>query len=288
MAEVNLFNILENRGSRGFFPLNENHWSNVLAWLLDRTQNELLARSLLKFLSPGCTFEMWKVEREIEYAVGSRRRFIDIHITSDQGVRLFVEVKTDPTYQDRNQIADQLSILGPNEHLVIVAPLDLSALLTAVKTSSGNPPKAQARTWHAVSKWCSGQGETRRSGGPMVTLLLAGIAQYWSSPVTTPFEQMVKTIIEERGWTTFFPDEFKEEFLRRFPDTWAYWLEGRPATGNGNPHQYLLTSLAMLANRRNGFRLVRTGNSRKPNPLDWGFPIIYEFGVVTPAQQSEE
>lgn len=289
MAEDNLFNILEHRGKRGFFPLNENHWSNVLAWLLEpKHENNLLGRSLLELISPGWNRDTWKVEREIEYFVESRRRRIDIQITSDQGLRLFVEVKIDPTYQDRDQIMDQFSILSANERLVIISPLDLSLLLADATTASGCSPKTFAVTWRSISKWCAERRTTSKNLEPLTAVILDGIERYWSSIVTTPFEQMVQTILQEQRWTTFFPDEFKEVFLKRFPEVWAAWVAEKPESGNGNPHQYLMTSLSMLANRKNGFRLFRTGNSRRPKKPDWGYPTIYEMSVMASDKQPEE
>ena len=73
MADYNLVEILERRGERGFYPLNENHWSNVLAWLLTHQHEQSLGRSLLELFSPGWSGANWTVEREIEYIIGNRK-----------------------------------------------------------------------------------------------------------------------------------------------------------------------------------------------------------------------
>lgn len=278
MNDDNFFNILERRNQGGFYPLNENHWSNILAWLLTR---QSVRHPLLELLSPGAAKLNWTVEREIEYAVGTRKRRIDIHLTSNGGERLFIEVKIDPGYQDQEQIADQLSVLKPHERFVFVAPLDLTSNLSVIMTTTDGDVLTTAVTWRSIAEWCNDTLSKGNGLEPIERSILKEVATYWSQTVTTPFEQMVMTILEEQDWTAFYPDDFKEAFIRRFPEVWASWVAEKPSEGNGNPHQYLLTCLSMLANRKNGFRLIRTGQSRPPRPLDWGFPTIYELSLPT-------
>lgn len=265
-----IFTILERRSEPGAFPLNENHWSNLIAWLLD---NKYTRKTTLELLAPESPTDIqFTVDRESKHVVNGRVRFIDIEVNFENESRLFVEVKIDPSYQDQLQIDDQLSLLGSHDFFLLLAPFDLGRMI-----STDAAPTSKALTWKRFTEDLSLAVDDQSA--PITQLLVEGMADYWSKFTGTPFEQMVVTIIEEQEWTTFYPDEFKEVFIERFKEVWATWIEERPETGNGNPHQYLLTCLSMLANRKNGFRLVKTGNSRKPKPLNWGYPKIYELSV---------
>ncbi len=283
MAANNFFDILERRDQRGYFPLNENHWSNVLAWILTSQHNETLSRSLLELLSPAWNPSTWAVDREVSYVVGDCNRLIDIQLTANDDERLFIEVKIAPDNQIRPQIVDQLRLLRPNEFFVLLSPLDLSNLLSDAESVSGSEVSTTAMTWRRIGDWCEQQLADTDDLAPLERAVLDGINQYWNNPITLPFEHMAQVILDEQGWVRFYPDDFKAAFLERFPDVWAAWVANKPESGNGNPHQYLVTCLSMLANRKNGFRLVRTGQSRSPKPSDWGYPTIYELSVPTDA-----
>lgn len=279
-----IFQILQRNGQPGYFPLNENHWSNLLAWLLTHRDHESLSHSLLETIAPGWgTLQTWSVDREVEYITENQKRQIDIQITDDSGLRLFIEVKIDPTYQDRQQIADQLSLLQNDECFVILAPLDLSSFLAEINASCECHASTKAITWHSLTKWCHDQKDHDEVTA-LERVVLDGIESHWGNSMTAPFEHLVQIIIKEQGWTTFYPDDFKEVFLERFPEVWGDWVAEKPEVGNGNPHMYLTTCLAMLANRKKGFRLVRTGNSRPPKQVNWGYPTIYELGMQQDAE----
>lgn len=283
MNSNNIFDILECRNNRGYYPLNENHWSNILAWLLSQ---ETIRHSLLALLIPSTEMLQWTVEREVAYDTGSRKRLIDVHLATQVGVRCFIEVKIDPDYQDSEQIVDQISLLRSHERYVIVAPLDLNSTLSTLSIKSNSGPKVNAVTWRSIAEWCRDTLSSFDSLEPMEQTIIQGIESYWTQTAKTPFEQLVRSILEAEKWSSFYPDDFKEAFLHHFPEVWASWVETKPVEGNGNPHQYLLTCLSMLANRKNGFRLVRTGRSRPPRPLDWGYPKIHELSF--PGSETHE
>jgi hypothetical protein len=270
MTMNSMFQILERRNEPGGYPLNENHWSNVVAWLLEQGE---LNKSLLRLLSPQSPSEVpFTVSRETKYSLESRDRYIDIEVKFENGSALFVEIKIDPSYQDQKQIDDQLSLLGNEDHFTLLAPLDLSRMVPTSAT-----PNSNVLTWKSFTTELLACLDDKSPS--LARHLIGGMAEYWKQFSGTPFEQMVMTIIEEQKWKTFYPDDFKAVFVVRFKEVWELWVEERPATGNGNPHQYLMTSLSSLANRKSGFRLFKTGNSRKPKPANWGYPKIYELSV---------
>ena len=49
--EAGIFDVLEGTPPTGVFPLNENHWSNVLAWLLSKQTNPATADVFLETLA---------------------------------------------------------------------------------------------------------------------------------------------------------------------------------------------------------------------------------------------
>ena len=266
-----IFQILERRSQPGAYPLNENHWSNLIAWLLEQEDTRESALQILAPLAPSDV--PFTMARETKYSLEDRDRYIDIEVMFENGSRLFVEVKIDPTYQDQQQINDQLSLLSPKDHFSLLAPLDLSHMVRSTAA-----PNTNVLTWKQFTE--NLRGDLSESSPSLLRLFVEGMADYWSKSTGTPFEQMVMTIIEEQNWTTFYPDDFKAVFVVRFKDVWESWTKNRPTNGNGNPHQYLMTSLSSLTNRKNGFRLAKTGGSHKPKPADWGFPIIYEYKVI--------
>src|ERR1700733_13252664 len=118
-----LFDVVERRGSGGFFPLNENHWSNALAWLLESQGDDSVGRSLLASLVPSYAgSESWKTDREPGFEIEDRIRFIDILVSFSNGRRCFIEVKIDRAYQDRSQVSDQLRLLSEGDYFTLLAP----------------------------------------------------------------------------------------------------------------------------------------------------------------------
>ena len=266
-----IFQILERRGEPGAYPLNENHWSNLIAWLLEQDE---LSKAVLRVLSPQSPSDIeFSVYRETNYSLESRDRYIDIEVKFENGSVLFVEVKIDQSYQDQQQIEDQLSLLGKKDHFTLLAPLDLSRMVPSTAA-----PNTNALTWKSFTNDLLNCLDEK---SPTLSRhFIEGMAEYWKKSSGTPFDQMVLTITKEQRWNTFYPDDFKAVFIVRFKEVWNSWVQERPKTGNGNSHQYLLSRLSALTNKKSGFRLAKTGGSRKPKPADWGHPVIYELGVV--------
>lgn len=276
---MNIFDMIERRSRTGFFPLNENHWSNVLAFLLDPSNPNGAARPLLGSMVPTMAHDLsWTLEREVVYDLKDRSRLIDLQLTLSSGARCFVEVKIDPGYKDPLQIADQISLLKDGDFYLLIAPYDLSEFVTGL-SGLYSGVVTQAVSWRAIAAMCQNMVGAATFDA-LTNAALSGTAEYWSRTIETPFADMARTILAENGWTNFYPDDFKAAFLARFPEVWAAWTAEKPTSGNGNPHQYLLTCLAMLANRRSGFRLQRTGNTRAPSHSGWGYPKIFELTIV--------
>ena len=111
--------------------------------------------------------------------------------------------------------------------------------------------------------------------------LIYSISACWPKKDKEDFVWQAKIVIEEKGWTRFYPDDFKEAFLERFGDVYQKWIEKKSEYGNGGAHQRLTLNIAGLARRRNApFKLKETGNSRPPKMEKWGWPEVYEYEVV--------
>jgi hypothetical protein len=183
---IGLFDILDRRGQRGAYPLNENHWSNVLAWLLDPKSiagpsRELLSElsSILGITTP--TVDLPEVEREVLHLVGPRRRFIDIELKFSSGVRWLLEIKVDPAYQDREQVVDETGVLGPDDRLLLIAPHNLNPFVAKSLGEDANGSRVQCLTWKSVCQICGSIADRGSSLQPLARLLLEGINSYWKS-----------------------------------------------------------------------------------------------------------
>lgn len=281
-SEPGLFDVLEGSSSRGAFPLNENNWTNVVAWLLDPRSNTATAPELLTALGTlaGIGTEEsaeWTVERETQLA---DRRRIDIRLVFTDRTRWLIEVKIDPMYQDADQIAAEARSLREGDYLILLAPRGTSDLLGPLAAMIAGNDAIRAVRWVDLANEWQRLQTTTPEGPPLPSLLIEGLARYWGRERGPIFDNMVRTIVEEQGWRLFYPDEFRDVFVARFPDVWDEWVTSRGLTGPSNALQYLTQVLVGMTRRRQGFRLQKTGNQRPPKDPNWGFPVIYEYEVV--------
>jgi|LSQX01.1.fsa_nt_gb hypothetical protein len=279
--EAGIFDVLEGTPPTGVFPLNENHWSNVLAWLLSKQTNPATADVFLETLAALAEVgvpesDTWEVLREAKI---SERRRIDILLQFGDKSRWLIETKVDPSYQDQWQVSDEAAVLGANDYLVIVGPVGLDDLSTEMVSVIRSDARIRLVLWRDLADRCE-QMLGLSSLGMVSRCVLYGMARYWRKESGPAFDGMVKTIVAENGWETFYPDDFKQAFIARFPDVWEQSVAQRGLSGQGNAHQQLTQALSGLCQRKSGFRLQKTGNSRAPKPSDWGFPLIYEYEVV--------
>ena len=288
-VEVGIFDILERRDKRGSWPLNENHWSNALAWLLDRNERGEVSLPLLKAIASQTSFHLpneleWEVERERQYSVEDRRPKIDIELSFRDGRRLLIENKIDPSYQNQQQIIDESSLLGAHDQLLVIAPNDLTSFVSSTLHDHPSREKTSCMSWRTVAEICQTVHDESPSASLTATVILNGISKYWMSQSSDAFEQMLLTIINEQGWSTFYPDDFKDVFEVRYPNVWNQWVEQRGETGIGNAKWYLTTLLRGLARRKT--RVVElTGEDREPKDPKWGFSPIYEYRVRQEGEQ---
>lgn len=86
-----IFQILERRNEPSGYPLNENHWSNVIAWILDQKG---LNKEVVRILSPQSPSDVeFSIHRETNFSFEFRDRYIDIEVKFERGSVLFIEVK---------------------------------------------------------------------------------------------------------------------------------------------------------------------------------------------------
>src|SRR5437763_13981124 len=108
-------------------------------------------------------------------------------------------------------MSDHLRLLADEDYYVVLAPLDLTVLVNELRVV--NPGvEVYATAWKALGDQCL-KSEHLTGSNSIQRILLEGIADYWKRAVGTPFEEMARTIIEENGWTAFYPDDFKDAFL---------------------------------------------------------------------------
>lgn len=283
-----VFDVLEGTTPTGIFPLNENHWSNALAWLLNRRMNPTAANFLLTALAKLGRIEIiptgnWEVERETQCSDINRRR-IDVRLRFQTGPRWLIEIKVDPSYQDQRQIADEAAGLGTGDFLIILGPVALNDVSSELKEVIDGDVRIRLVSWRELAGECE-RALDDASLNPIARCLLDGISHYWQRDSGPTFDRMVKEIIGANSWTTFWPDDFEETFVESFPDVWGQWVCERGLSGQGNAHQYLLQVLRGMARRKAGFRLDLTGESRCPRDPKWGkwgFSLIYQYRVISP------
>ncbi len=280
--EAGIFDVLEGTTPTGIFPLNENHWSNVLAWLLSKQTSPATADDFLGALAALAEvgvpeWDTWEVLREVKL---SERRRIDLRLQFGDKSRWLIETKVDPSYQDQWQVSDEAAVLGANDYLIIVGPVGIDDLSTEMVSVIRSDARIRLVPWRALADRCE-QMVGISSLGTVARCVLYGIARYWRKESGPAFDRRVKTIVAENGWDAFYPDDFKQAFIDRFPDVWEQSVAQRGLSGQGNAHQQLTQALSGMCQRKSGFRLRKTGNSRAPKPSDWGFPLIYEYEVVS-------
>lgn len=282
----NVLGVLEGRTYRGAArPLSENHWSNILAWLVDPSCGE-------PAVGAGVTQELLhlagivpreqsvtKVERERRVQVREAARAIDLVLTFEHGWELLVENKIDRTYEDVVQLRDELAALRTQDHMVLLCPRGKTLLRGETRQLIDSDPRLHHVRWLELAEACA---SLLARVDPM-TLdyhLLHAITAYWPSREMEDFAWQVETIVEERGWTRFYPDEFKEAFCSRFGEVYREWVGRHGERGNGGAHQRLTQRLVGQTRKsKGGFRLETTGNQR-PAPEGWGYGFILEYRVL--------
>jgi len=108
------------------------------------------------------------------------------------------------------------------------------------------------------------------------------------SLTVTGFNTQAETLLKEKGWATFFPDDFEDAYMERFKAEWDDEVAKRSLKGHGNAHMVLLIRLGNLARATNSFPLSKSGNRRPPRRRpwgEWGWDEIDEY-VVSSASGS--
>lgn len=278
----NLLNILEgtNFGSASRCSLREEHWSNLLASLLDARFSApqlcgVVLASLIELAGISVDKnEEFSVERERTINVHGRVRRVDVVLSFVNGYRIFIENKVDRAYEDVLQLQDELDALGDDGHLIFLCPRGFSLLRGETKQLIVSQPKISHVRWLDLAKSWTSSDES-------VHEILTFVNEYWTHKEYLDFVWQVETIVEEKGWITFYPDEFKAAFIARFPHAYQNWVVTGGERGRKGAHARVTILLNGLTKKRPGqFRLELTGNSRPPLPSDWGYPIIYEHRVV--------
>ena len=229
---LGIFDILEGGTRRGAFPLNENHWSNALAWLLDPAASHGTAAEFLAALAAllGATAHVdagWSVQRETSYEVNERRRLIDIQLDFADRVTWFIENQIDPGYQDHAQISDQASLLGVEGVLIVIGPSESDDLLSEMSKVIAADARVRYVPWREIGRLCAEMAE-RTQRGPLVDVLLRGLGEYRGRREADPFARLIKALVEERGRESFYSDDCAVAFRKRYPESWAHWEAERP------------------------------------------------------------
>lgn len=288
--EQNIISIIEGCPfeGRGVRALVEEHWSNILAWLFDpkNAGTEISAIMLSNVLQlSGVTADLKldsvvNVERERCFKVGENTRYIDIVVCFASGWELHIENKIDRDYEDVEQLRDELKVLNDNDHLIFLCPCGYSLLKTETRQLLQSEPNLHHVKWFDYAKAVGNIIDKLDTANPAFPLIYS-ISVCWPEKDEENFAWQAKIIIEEKGWTRFYPDDFKEAFLERFGNVYQKWIDKKSEYGNGGAHQRLTLNIAGLARRKNAsFKLKETGNSRPPKIENWGWPEIYEYEVV--------
>jgi len=275
-------------GGRGVRTLVEEHWSNILAWLFDpkNVGTEISSIMLSKVLQlSGVTVDLKldsviNVERERRFKVGENTRYIDIVVSFASGWELHIENKVDRDYEDIVQLRDELIVLNDNDHLILLCPREYSLLRTETRQLLQIEPNLHHVKWLDYAK-AVGSIIAKLDKANLAFPLIYAISACWPEKDDEDFTRQARIIIEEKGWTHFYPDDFKEAFLERFGDVYQKWVDKKSEYGNGGAHQRLTKKIAGLARRKDAsFKFKETGNSRPPKMKKWGWPEVYEYEVV--------
>lgn len=273
-------------GGRARKYLDENHWSNILAWLLNpqgagpATSSEI-ASVVCQLAGIDVDFSgdrVSAVERERE--LREANRYVDLVLTFRSGWELYIENKVDRNYEDVEQLRDEIRALKPTDYLVLLCPRGKKLLRKNTRDLlEGNANFRHVR-WlelaERLGEIAAGPGGTDAAA----RYLEAAISRYWPEREKEDFLCQAETIVEENGWSTFYPDDFKDAFRLRFQDIYQKWVDEHGERGPGGAHMLLTQKLVGLCQKQEaGFRLRKTGNSRKARS-DWGFPVIYEYEVL--------
>ena len=283
---MNVLTCMENTaGSRGFCALSENHFSNMLYFLLNpETSGKETSTACIKALLAIANLSIQRpviksVERERVLHKNKRPRLIDLVVVLSNSVELHIENKTDRNYEDIDQLKDELDALGPKDHLVLLCPRGKSLLRAGTRSllASGRP--IHHAQWGDVASAWNQLGRTAK--GAYASLLVA-LDQYWQERTNRDFLWQVETIVEETNWSRFYPDDFKDAYVKRFPQCYeALVNKNGKEFGRGGAHMILTTQLVSLTKRVNcGFSLRKTGRERAPRERQWGYPTVYEYEVV--------
>lgn len=282
---MNIISIIEGDafGSAARQRLCERHWSNILAWLLsEQFAGKEISSKMLSVLLKLSGIELRgnrrivKVEREIRVGHKENSRIIDVLVTFEEGWKLHIENKIDRDYEDVSQLHGEIEALSEDDHLILLCPRGLSLLSLETKTLLKSVPNFHHVRWLDYSNEIAViENTSQKVCVPL--LFLKSIVNYWSDREKEDFLWQAERIIEEKEWSRFYPDEFKEEFCVKFKSIYKKWVDEKGSHGRGNAHQYLTQRLAGLVTRK---RLRETGNRRSPKDKNWGWPFVYEYEVV--------
>ncbi|WP_309710685.1 hypothetical protein [Armatimonas sp.] len=267
-------------------PLTERHWSNLIAWVLDPLvhSGQSLAPRVTGLLElaevSGQIGSIEKVERERPVTNQQNARIIDLDLHFTSGCKVWIENKVDRSYEDSRQLEEERNALGPDDHLILLCPRGMSLLQQRTREVLLSDPRLHHIRWlDLAGRWrlsLPGLASNSREFQIIQTM-----ADYWERRAQGDFLWQVETIVEEYGWSRFYPDDFKAAFCQRFADVYQSWVVERGERGLGGTHSYLLQQLVGLTKKNPGqFRLAKTGNERPPYLPDWGHPIIFEYQVL--------
>lgn len=292
---MNIISIIEGDafGSAARQRLCERHWSNILAWLLsEQFAGKEISSKMLSVLLKLSGIELRgnrrivKVEREIRVGHKENSRIIDVLVTFEEGWKLHIENKIDSAYEDVNQLHGEIAALSENDQLIFLCPNDFSLLFPETRELLATVPN-----FHHV-KWLDYANQIAIIKMPnaeeaALSILAKSILSYWSDREKEDYSmltEMMEKIINIKGWSRFYQDEFKAAFCETFPEAYEELVDQRGQDGNWNAHWYLMHSLSMLAIK--GF-LRDTGNSRTPVDPTWRASEVYEYEVVGGTDEDE-
>jgi len=271
--------------------LAEEHFSNILAWLLDPEAGHGFGGRIVEALldsaeiTEGLGTPSW-IGREVEFAGERMKRRADILISFAEGTpKMAVEVKTDRAYEDPAQIRDyrRWPELGESGYLVFLCPRKESLLLSETREALRHPRNRHV-TWSAFLNTAAAD-DVLREGTELGRTVVAGLGAHFERLERTDFKWMAEQILEDTEWTEFYPDDFKDEFRKRYENIYQEWVERFGERGNGGAHQRLTAWLSAQSRAKGGLLVRLTDDARAPRNADWGFPIIYKYRVVKDAAQ---
>ena len=265
----------------------EEHLSNLLAWLFDPVAAHGFASRVLELFLECCGFDMPSAEPteillETEFPGKNMKRRADILVRfGDTSPVLAVEVKIDRTYEDSDQLRDYRAWneVGETGFLVLLCPRG-EKLLGEETLSVLKHARSAHLTWNRFLAF-PGMAELVHQGTEVGRVALNGMKQYFDWLQEEDFKWMAESILEETGWREFYPDDFKDKFMRRFARVYERWAKQYGERGNGGAHQRLTAWLVAQSNPRSKNRLLDrlSDQGRPPKHEDWGYPVIYKYRV---------